>query len=334
MSNSFRIRWFALGILGTLLGIVLLTSVGARSREADNTPTASVPKDGFWRPTPATAPSDGKLRIIAFGAHPDDCELKAAGVGAKWAALGHKVKFVSVTNGDIGHWGMAGGPLANRRRAEVQECAKILGITTEVLDIHDGELLPSLENRRTLTRLIREWQADVVLSHRPNDYHPDHRNVGLLVQDAAFMVTVPHFCPDIPYLEKNPVFLFYEDRFLKPTRFQADVVVGIDDVIAKKLSVVEALHSQFFEGGANGGPHLVPDPNNVVAVAARKKEVRDAFDGRFASTAQRFGLQLADWYGADKAKQVKYAEAFEICEYGRMPGREELRKLFPFFGAQ
>jgi LmbE family N-acetylglucosaminyl deacetylase len=279
--------------------------------------------------TGRAAEPDKSLRIIVFGAHPDDCELKAAGVAAKWAALGHKVKFVSVTNGDIGHWGMAGGPLANRRREEVREAAKVLGITSEVLDLHDGELLPTLENRKLITKLIREWKADVVLSHRPNDYHPDHRNVGQLVQDAAFMVTVPHFCPDVPYLERNPAFFFYEDRFTKPNRVTPDVVVAIDDVIDKKLKVVEVLHSQFYEGGANGGPQLVPDPSNAARVAARKKEVRDGFARRFADTPKRFGLELRKWYGAEAAGKVKYAEAFEVCEYGRMPGREELKKLFP-----
>ena len=136
-----------------------------------------------------------KLRIIVFGAHPDDAELKAGGTAAKWAKLGHEVKMVSVTNGDIGHWREAGGPLAKRRLAEVKAAAKVLGVTTQVLDIHDGELEPNLENRRTITRLIREWKADIVISHRPWDYHPDHRYVGVLVQDAAYMVAVPHFCP-------------------------------------------------------------------------------------------------------------------------------------------
>src|SRR5881275_643906 len=92
-------------------------------------------------------PDDGKLRIICFGAHPDDCELQAGGTAAMWAAKGHHVKFVSVTNGDIGHWREAGGPLAKRRTAEVERAAKVLGISTEVLDIHDGELLPTLDNR-------------------------------------------------------------------------------------------------------------------------------------------------------------------------------------------
>src|SRR5919197_1090267 len=128
----------------------------------------------------AQTPNDKQLRIIAFGAHPDDCELKAGGVAALWSAQGHHVKFVSVTNGDIGHWREAGGPLARRRTAEVEQAARLLGITTEVLDIHDGELMPTLENRRTITRLIREWGADIVMSHRPNDYHPDHRYTGVL----------------------------------------------------------------------------------------------------------------------------------------------------------
>jgi LmbE family N-acetylglucosaminyl deacetylase len=326
-----KVVWFVAGALAALVGVAVLhwatTGVAKETPEALPQPQAPA----FWRPQAAEAPKDGKVRVIAFGAHPDDCELKAAGCAAKWAAAGHKVKFVSVTNGDIGHWGMAGGPLAQRRTGEVKECAKILGIETEVLDIHDGELLPTLENRRTITKLIRDWKADVVLSHRPNDYHPDHRNVGVLVQDAAYMVTVPHFCPDTPYLEKNPVFFYYEDRFTKPNRFSADVVVGIDDVIDKKLAAVEALHSQFFEGGANGGPQLIPGPEGF---AARKKEVRAAFDGRFRATAKRFGLELAQWYGAEKGKGFKYAEAFEVCEYGRSPGKEELRKLFPFFPEQ
>jgi N-acetylglucosamine malate deacetylase 1 len=275
----------------------------------------------------AAAPADGKLRIIAFGAHPDDCELRAAGSAAKWAALGHHVKFVSVTNGDIGHWGSAGGPLANRRRAEVMKTAKILGITAEVLDLHDGELLPTLENRRTITRLIREWKADIVMGHRPNDYHPDHRNVGVLIQDASYMVTVPFFCPDTPHLTRNPVFLSYEDRFNKPNPFQADVVVAIDDVVGKKLDAVDALESQFYEGGANGSAALVP--RDAAGQAQRRKKVRADFEARFAASAGRFRPQIDERYGA-KASAVKYVEAFEISEYGRRPDKDELRKLFPF----
>ena len=278
--------------------------------------------------TPSAA-QETKLRIIAFGAHPDDNELRLAGTAAKWAALGHHVKFVSVTNGDIGHWQEAGGPLARRRTQEVQQAAKLLGITTQVLDLHDGELEPTLENRRTITRLIRDWKADIVLGHRPEDYHPDHRAVGQLVRDASYMVTVPFFCPDTPHLERNPVFLSYEDRFTRPDPMRGDIVVAIDDVVEKKLAAVEAMPSQFYEGGANGGPALVP--GDEPGKARRKTEVREGFKRRFASTAQRFRDKLRELYGAQRGDAVQYAEAFEISEYGRRPTAEEIRRLFPFF---
>jgi LmbE family N-acetylglucosaminyl deacetylase len=218
----------------------------------------------------AASGTAGQLRIICFGAHPDDCEIQASGTAMMWAAKGHKVKFVSTTNGDIGHWREAGAPLARRRTAEVQEAARILGITTEVLDIHDGELMVTLENRRWITRLIREWQADIVMGPRPNDYHPDHRYTGVLVQDAAYMVTVPQFCPDVPHLQKNPVFLYYPDRFQKPNPFQADIVVDITPVMDKKLDALGVLVSQFYEGGANGSAGLMPsDPEKQKARHSR-----------------------------------------------------------------
>ena len=205
VSPTIRLRWL---LSGAMLGAAAAAFLPLLVRAIPSAQAA-----------PAVVPNDGKVRVLVLGAHPDDCELRAAGVAAKWATLGHHVKFVSVTNGDIGHWNSAGGPLAQRRAAEVQKCAKILGIQTEVLDIHDGELLPTLENRRILTRVIRDWKADIVIGHRPNDYHPDHRYVGVLMQDSAYMVTVPFFCPDTPYLTRNQVFMFSEDRFQKPNPF-------------------------------------------------------------------------------------------------------------------
>ena len=278
----------------------------------------------------APVPDDGKLRIICFGAHPDDCEIQAGGTAAMWAAKGHKVKFVSVTNGDIGHWREAGGPLAKRRLAEVLETARILGIASEVLDIHVGELEPNLENRRKITRLIREWNADVVISHRPNDYHPDHRYTAVLVQDAAYMVTVPFFCPDVPYMKKNPIFMYSPDRFQKPNPFKPDVAVSIDSVIEKKLNAMDALESQFYEGGANGSSELVPsDPKKQ---KERKEQVRSGFDKRARDIAVQHRSKLADFYGQEATDKIKYAEAFELCEYGRQPNKAELKRLFPFFG--
>jgi LmbE family N-acetylglucosaminyl deacetylase len=269
------------------------------------------------------------LRIIVFGAHPDDCELDAGGTAARWAKLGHKVKFVSVTNGDIGHHQLAGAMLARRRTAEVLEAAAILGVTTEVLDNHDGELMPTLENRRTITRKIRQWQADLVLTPRPNDYHPDHRYTGILVQDAAFMVTVPSFCPDTPRLEKNPVFLYTEDNFLKPNRFRPDVVVPIDPVFDQKVRAIDAIESQFYEWNPWLGGYLKDVPQGK---AERLEWLKTRLAGQYAATAKRFRGKLAELLGDEKGRAVKAAEAFEVCEYGSQPSRDELLRLFPFFG--
>ncbi|RMF38314.1 MAG: PIG-L family deacetylase [Planctomycetota bacterium] len=275
--------------------------------------------------------TDGKLRIIVFGAHPDDAEYSAGGCAAKWSQLGHHVKLVSVTNGDIGHWSMAGGPLAQRRTAEVAAASEVLGTTSEVLDIHDGELLPTLENRRKIVRLIRQWKADVVIAHRPWDYHPDHRYVGVLVQDAAYMVTVPFFCPDVPPLEENPVFLYDSDRFMKPYPFRPDIAVAIDDVFEIKVQAIAKLESQVFEGGANGSYEFMTSRPPASQPEARLAYVREIWDRRQGNEAQKYRTTLEKWYGPERAAEIRYAETFEICEFGRQPSDDEIRRLFPFF---
>jgi LmbE family N-acetylglucosaminyl deacetylase len=286
-----------------------------------------------------TQAQDHKIRVIAFGAHPDDCEIKAGGVAAKWAAKGAAVKFVSVTNGDAGHCTQGGGQLAKRRQAESQEVARRLGIEYEVLDNHDGELLPTLEVRKQIIRLIREWNADVVLSPRPYDYHPDHRYTSILVQDAAFMVIVPMIVPEIAPLKKNPVFLYFQDIFEKPEPFQPDVAVDIDDAWEKKLDAWEANESQFFEAqpcweGIS--------PADVPKDRAGRRKFLEGQRGRRATPGVQTAIEdkrfppaiqkaLDKWYGPEKAKHIKHAEVFEVCEYGSKPSDAELKKLFPFF---
>ena len=277
------------------------------------------------------AVADEPLRIICFGAHPDDAEYKSGGTAAKWAEQGHKVKLVSVTNGDIGHWQMAGGSLAKRRTAESALVAKRLGVESEVLDIHDGELMPTLENRRTIVRLIREWKADIVIAHRPWDYHPDHRYVGVLVQDAAFMVTVPFFCPDVEPLKKNPVFLYSSDRFQKPYPFEPDIAVSLDDVFEKKVDALMALESQTFEGGALGSAERAAAAPPASQPELRRQWLRERWVRRQGNEAKQYRSALVRWYGEDAADSVKYAEAFEICEYGHQPTEADIRRLFPFF---
>jgi LmbE family N-acetylglucosaminyl deacetylase len=267
-----------------------------------------------------------KLNIIAFGAHPDDCDQGAGGVAAKFAAAGHKVRFVSVTNGDAGHQTEGGGALAARRRAEAKEAGRRIGIEYITLDNHDGELLPTLEVRQQIIRQMRTWNADLVLAPRPNDYHPDHRYTGILVQDAAYMVTVPNVCPDTPSLRKNPVFMYFQDGFQKPYPFRPDVAVIIDDVIDKKFSMFDAHVSQMYEWLPWHDGLLDRVPKDPVARIEWMKKWRD----EEATLTPAVRECLAKWYGADAARKAKYAEAFEICEYGTQPDGKLLTALFPF----
>src|SRR5262245_43194399 len=267
----------------------------------------------------------GILNIIAFGAHPDDCDQRAGGIGAKYAALGHRFRCVAVTNGDAGHQTEGGGALAARRRAEAQEAGRRIGISYVVLDNHDGELLPTLDVRAQIIRQIRLWKADLVLAPRPNDYHPDHRYTGVLVQDAAYMVVVPNVAPDTPALRKNPVFMYFQDGFQRPNPFRPDVAVSIDDVIDKKTDMLDAHVSQMYEWLPWVAGELDKVPKDP---AARKKWLRETRGGEPTAAVRE---ALVKWYGPEKGKAVRYAEAFEICEYGTRPDEAMIRKLFPFF---
>lgn len=266
------------------------------------------------------------LKIIAIGAHPDDCDFKFGGTAALFSEMGHKVKFLTLTNGDAGHQKMGGGVLGNRRRNEANNAGKILGVEYEVLDNHDGELIPSLEVRNEVIRKIREWDADIVLGLRPNDYHPDHRNAGIIVQDAAYLVIVPNIASDTPPLEKNPVFLYMNDNFQKPYPFSVDITVVIDEVIEKKIEALAQHESQMFEWGpwvSGAETENIPDGSK-----GRLEWLNNRINGK-----QEFDQvelkAIKTWYPSLVISNVKNAEFFELCEYGYQPTKEELKELFP-----
>jgi LmbE family N-acetylglucosaminyl deacetylase len=270
--------------------------------------------------------ADNKIRIIMIGAHPDDCDEDGGGTAALFARMGYAVKFVSVTNGDAGHQTLKGKELAKRRFAEAQESGKRLGVTYDVLDNHDGLLMPSLEVRLQIIRKIREWNADLVIAPRPNDYHPDHRYTGVLVQDAAYMVSVPNIAPDVPALKKNPVFLYYQDHFQRPNPFRPDIAVDITSVYDKKVSGLDAHESQMYEWLPWIGHYLDQVPKD------KNERIQWLAKQRAGTITPEIKTSLEKWYGKDKAAQVKYAEAFEICEYGTQPNDEEIKRLFPMLG--
>lgn len=266
---------------------------------------------------------DDKINVIVFGAHPDDADADAGGTAIKFSQMGHNVMFVALTNGDAGHFSMGGGALARIRRAEAEEAGRRAGVKYVVLDNHDGELMPTLHVRLQVIRLIRKWNADLVIGPRPNDYHPDHRNCGIVLQDAAYMVIVPNVAPDTPPLKKNPIFLYAQDFFQKPNPFTPDIVVDISDTYKQKIYTMAAHESQHFEWlpWTSGRLDDIPEAEeDRLDYLAKYRKVRITVEVRES---------LVKWYGKDKAATVTDAEAFEICEYGRRPGDDEIRKLFP-----
>jgi LmbE family N-acetylglucosaminyl deacetylase len=218
---------------------------------------------------------------------------------------------------------MHGAELARRRLGEAKESARRLGIQYDVLDNHDGELLPTLDVRKQIIKEIREWNADVVLSPRPNDYHPDHRYTGVLVQDAAYMVVVPSVVPDTPPLRKNPVFLYYEDHFQRPNPFRPDIAVDIDEAIDQKIDALDAHVSQFYEWLPWVDGKLADVPKGL---AERKAWLKQTRTPKISAVVR---ASLVKWYGPQKGNAIQYYEAFEICEYGAQPDEARIRQLFP-----
>jgi LmbE family N-acetylglucosaminyl deacetylase len=275
------------------------------------------------------------LNIIAIGAHPDDIDSRFGGTAALYSKMGHNVKFLALTNGDAGHTEMGGGVLAKVRREEAKRAGEILGVEYEVLDNHDGELMPSLHVRHQVIRKIREWDADVVLGLRPNDYHPDHRNAGIVVQDAAYLVIVPNVTPDTPPLEKNPVFLYMQDNFQKPNPFSKDIAVVIDEVVDLKIQALAAHESQMFEWlpWTRGVEESEIPKGNKERLAWLKERYTNRYtkNGNFDEEARN---AIQKWYPSPDLSKVDHVEFFEVCEYGMQPTEEEIRQLFPMLGSK
>ena len=266
--------------------------------------------------------------LLVIGAHPDDAEITAGGIAALTAARGGRVLHVAMTNGDKGHQTLGGATLARTRRDEARAAAAAVGAESIVLDNHDGELMPTLEHRHELIRVIRDFRPDLVLFPRPWDYHPDHRNTGHIAQDALYMVRVQNVCPFNDRLEADPVAMYVTDTFRKPYPFEPDVVIDIDAVYEQKLDAMARHESQMFE--------WLPfvewrvDVKDVPTDAdGRRSFMHDRWDARMRRDADRFREQLIAAYGPERGRDCACAEAFEFCELGAPLTAEARQRFFP-----
>ena len=270
---------------------------------------------------------DGKLSVLCFGAHPDDCDFRFGGAAMLYRQLGHRVTFVSLTNGDTGHHAMGGGPLARRRRDEALASARIADVEYVVVDIHNGELQPDVRTRQLVIRLMREARADLVLCHRPNDYHPDHRAVGVVVQDTAYTVTVPNVAPLTPHLERAPVLGYFHDGFALPNPYVPHVAIDTDPVFERKVDMGHCHVSQVYEWLPYNAGILEQVP---AADAERRAWFGQRHWRRFEAVAEEARETLVRLYGEKHGRAVRTAETVMLSEYGRRLPAAERRSLFPF----
>lgn len=269
--------------------------------------------------------------VLVVGAHPDDPDIRAGGIACACAAIGHDVRFVSMTDGRAGHHELDASSLVRRRRKEAKAAADVAGIEYSIFDTPDGRLRPTIENRETVIESIREYEPDVVLTHRTNDYHPDHRYTSQLVRDAAYMVTVPNVCPDVPALDTNPVFAYLYDTFERPYPFEPSVLVPIDErAVERKYEMLDCHESQMYEWlpYTEDALETVPDDPD----ARREWLGTDPIPGlaEMREAADRFRDRLIETYGERRGREIDYVEPLEISEYGSDLAPELKERLFPF----
>ncbi len=263
---------------------------------------------------------DGKYRIMSIGAHPDDADTSAGGLLWKLHRKGWEVRMLSVTDGSAGMYDTArcGAPLAEKRRAEAAASGSLLGGRYDVWDIEDGRLMPTLENRERLIRYIREFRPDVIVTNRPGDYHPDHRNTATLVADASYLLMVPYICSDVPRMEWQPVILYWSDGFQQPYPCRADVIVPIDGLEEDRLRLACCHESQYFDWmywPDRMGHREWPREKQV-------QELRERFHAGAKRDRDRLYGKLEARFGRGAADSIQAVEYYEICEFGEELPRE------------
>ncbi|MBM4088895.1 MAG: PIG-L family deacetylase [Planctomycetes bacterium] len=266
-------------------------------------------------------------RLLILGAHPDDAEFHAGALATIYRRHGHVVKMVSVTDGRSGHHRHAPEQLARIRLEEGRKAAAVIGAEYEAWDHPDGTLLPTLDVRSQIIREIRAFRPDLVLTHRPYDYHPDHRAVGQAVQDASYLVTVPLVEPDVPILSRDPVVGYMVDLFTRPYPLVGDVVIDIADTMDTIVDMLACHKSQVFEFL----PFNKGVADQVPAEERHRREwLRQWYTAWIRPRAERFREQLVRQYGEPHGRRVECIEAYEISEYASPLDEAARRRLFWF----
>ncbi len=267
-------------------------------------------------------------RILLLGAHPDDAEYHAGGLLTRYRKeLDATVKLISLTDGAAGHHERSSEELKELRHEESANAGKVIGAEYLNWDLPDAHLEPSIENRDRVIREIRTFRPDLVLTHRLCDYHPDHRAVAQLTQDASYLVTVPKVLPEVPPLFDDPVILYMPDLFTRPSPLRPDLVLDVGEQVDSIVDMLSCHRTQVFEWlpYEEGVLGQVPDEEN-----AKLDWLRRWFLDQVGERANRFRDALVATYGEERGQAVTLCEAYEVSEYASQLDDEKRAKLWPF----
>ena len=264
-----------------------------------------------------------KRHILCIGAHPDDNEISVGGTAAKCRARGDEVHFVSVTNGNKGHfydeYKTDPATLASRRLAEAENAAAVIGASYQTLNVPDGEVYVTQATTEALMRCIRSFGEpgqgpDLVLFNRPLDYHRDHRYTAQMVLDATYMLTVPLMCPDTRHLDRMPVFAYWYDDFRDTVPFRANIAIPIDDVMEQKIDMVAAHVSQVFEWLPYNAGRLEQTPP-ASDPAARRQMIGTQMQARGAHRRDNVRECLETWFGPCRYTMRRRSRSANTAEF-------------------
>jgi LmbE family N-acetylglucosaminyl deacetylase len=268
-----------------------------------------------------------QIRMLVIAAHPDDCENQGSGLSKRIVDNGGVVKWISMTDGCMGHYEYAGAKLTRIRREESDKAAELIGVESIYLDFQDGSLMPTLEARIALIREIREYNPDIIVGHRVYDMHPDHRAAGQVVQDAIYMLVVPNVVPNVPPMMKLPLVLYFGDAITRPVPVRPDLVIDISDIGDLKARTM-ACHasclldwipwtmgwqSEVPKDLEHDGPKFIEEKYRVMAC-----------------DPDLYRAELEARYGKERAAAATWVERYEASDYGLPLTPELSARFFPF----
>jgi len=219
-----------------------------------------------------------ELDILVLAAHPDDAELCCGGTILKQIALGYKVGILDLTQGELGTRGSA-----ETRLKESALASRWLGISMRAnLNLKDGFFRNDPESQLKIIAYLRKYKPKIVLANAIEDRHPDHTRGSHIARESCFysgLRKVETFWEGVSQEAWRPpaVYYYVQDRYLAP-----DFVVDISDFMEKKLEVLKAFSSQFYDPNSSEPSSYISSPDFMDSIIARARELGKPIGAKFA----------------------------------------------------